>query len=141
MAVTLGQLLSGQVLSWPVDDDPEQTPVPNKKEGQLKKNGAKVGCWERTMTKLYLSCCRNSDGRTKNLSPGPVWCVRESDLSQSPPFLWGKAAAVDTHLGQDAVVGKRLGWGCFSLIKGHQPSAEACPHVQEQAEKEEAAAT
>lgn len=26
-------------------------------------------------------------------------------------------------------MGKGLGWGCFSLIKGPQPSAETCPHV------------
>lgn len=52
-----------------MDVDPEENTVPNKKEGQLKKNGAKVGCWERTMTKLYLSC-KNSDGRTRTLLLG-----------------------------------------------------------------------
>lgn len=95
--------LSGQVLSWPVDDDPEENTAPNKKEGQdLKKNGAKVRCWERTMTKLYLSC-KNSDGRTRTLLLGQFG-VSESQTH----FCGGKAAAVDTHLDQD-VMGAR-GW-------------------------------
>lgn len=55
--------LSGQVLSWPVDDDPEENTATNKERQGQKKNGGKVGYWERTMTKLYLNC-KNSDGRT-----------------------------------------------------------------------------
>lgn len=84
--------LSGQVLSWPVDADAEENAATNKKKGQeLKKNSAKVGCWERTMTKLYLSC-KNSDGRTRTLLLGQFG-VSESDLSQRPPFLWGKGSS------------------------------------------------
>lgn len=45
-------LLSVQVLSWPVDADPEENAVMKGKAGRgLQKDGAKVECWERTMSK------------------------------------------------------------------------------------------
>lgn len=126
--------LSGQVISWPVD--PEENSVTNKEGQEPKKNGAKVGCQERTTTKFYLSC-KNSDGRSRTLLLGQSGVSESQTSPKVPPFSGGKAAAVDTHLGKDAVVGKGLGWVCFSLTKGPQPSTEACPHVQGQAEEEE----
>lgn len=85
--------LSGQVLSWPVD--PDENSVPSKEGQELKKNGAKVGCQERTTTKFYLSC-KNSDGRTRTLLLGQSG-VSETQISpRVPPFCGGKAAAVGT---------------------------------------------
>lgn len=44
--------LPGQVLSWPVDADPEENTVTKGKARQgLQKDSAKVGCWERMMSK------------------------------------------------------------------------------------------
>ncbi|TRZ18332.1 hypothetical protein HGM15179_008757 [Zosterops borbonicus] len=41
-AGTIVSVVEEKVLSWPLDDDPEENTAPNKKEGQeLKKNGAK----------------------------------------------------------------------------------------------------
>lgn len=76
--------LSGQVLSWPVDPDPEENAVTKgKARPGLQKDGAKVGHWEGTMSKHHLGC-KNNDGGNEGPSPGPVWCVRESVLHPRP---------------------------------------------------------
>lgn len=97
MAVTLSQLLSGQVLSWPVDADAEENAATNEKEGrELKKDSAKVGCWERTMTKLHLSC-KSSDGRTRILLLDQFGVPESHPQNQTspkvPPLLWGEGSS------------------------------------------------
>lgn len=78
--------LSGQVLAWPVD--PEENAVTNKEGQELKKNRAKVGCQERTVTKFSLSC-KNSDGRTRTLLLGQPG-VSERPFPESPLSVGGR---------------------------------------------------
>lgn len=73
-----------QVLWWPVSADSEENAVKSGKERQgLKKESTKVGCWERAMSKHYLSC-NNSDGGRTDLLLCQFWV---SGNISSIPYL------------------------------------------------------
>lgn len=100
--------LSGQVLSWPVDADPEENAgTKGKARRGLQKDDAKVGCWERMMSKHQLSC-KNNDGGTRALLLGQFG-VSESPLHPKPftkvPPCYGRKAAVVLHTSQSGCSG------------------------------------